>query len=134
MTSRPAITGAVARGAAPLLDYRCTSCGREFSGDAPFIRWAGHKLPGSAAHCAGVVVLDVVRGDRAGVAVPTAIQPVGGDQLVAGGPGELLGEAEAVGDRGHETSIATAEVERSVLVHAPDARGRMHAGLLGGVR
>ncbi len=87
MTSQPTITGVVARGAAPLLDYRCTSCGREFSGDAAFVRLR-HTLPGGAAHCDGVVVLDVVRDDRAGVAVPTAIQPVGRDQLVAGGPGE----------------------------------------------
>ena len=43
MTSPATNPGTVASGAAPLLDYRCNSCGRTFSGDAPFIRLGRHR-------------------------------------------------------------------------------------------
>ena len=100
MTSPATSTGAVARGAAPLLDYHCASCDRRFSGDASFVRWASHTLPGAAAYCAGVVVLDVIRDDRAGVTLPIAIQPVGRDQLDPGGAGQVEGEGDAGGAAG----------------------------------
>ena len=44
---------------------------------------------------AGAVVLDVIRDDRAGVTLPTAIQPVGGDQLEPGRVGQVEGAASA---------------------------------------
>jgi hypothetical protein len=84
VTSPATNPGAVASGAVPLRDYSCTECGRTFSGDAPFIRWSGHRAdPFVDSPCSGVVVLDVIRDDRAGVTLPIAVQPVGGDQLEA---------------------------------------------------
>ena len=96
MTSPATNPGTVASGAVPLLDYRCTTCGRTFSGDAPFIRFGHHRAhPFRPALCTGAVVLDVIRDDRAGVTLPTAIQPVGGDQLEPGGAGQVEGAAGA---------------------------------------
>jgi len=96
VTSPATNPGTVASGAAPLLNYRCTACNRTFSGDAPFIRLDRHRsLPFHPALCTGAVVLDVLRDDRAGVTLPTAIQPVGGDQLEPGGAGQVEGAAGA---------------------------------------
>jgi hypothetical protein len=39
----------------------------------------------------GPVVVDITRDDRAGVTLPTAIQPVGGDQLEPGRAGQVEG-------------------------------------------
>ncbi len=96
MTSPATNPGAVASGAVPLRDYSCTECGRTFSGDAPFIRWSGHRAdPFVDSPCSGVVVLDVIRDDRAGVTLPIAVQPVGGDQLVPSRVGQAEGAAGA---------------------------------------
>lgn len=96
MTSPATNPGTVASGAAPLLDYRCNSCGRTFSGDAPFIRFGHHRAhPFRPALCTGVVVSDVIRDDRAGVTLPTALQPVGGDQREPSRTGQVEGAAGA---------------------------------------
>lgn len=113
MTSPATNPGTVASGAVPLLDYRCTTCGRTFSGDAPFIRFDRHRSrPFHPALCTGAVVIDTARDDRAGVTLPTALEPVGGDQLVPGGAGQ--GDQGGEARRGHENSIAIDRAEDHV--------------------
>ena len=56
------------------------------------------------------VVIDIAPDDRAGATLPTAIEPVGGDQLVAGGAGQGDQGGEA---RSHEENIATVESSRT---------------------
>lgn len=65
----------------------------------------------------GVAVIDFGADDRAGVTLPIGVQPVGRDQLVPAGPGEV----DQIGERGHDDSIATAGAERTANRCAPDA-------------
>lgn len=93
--------------------YRCDTCGKEYS--ASWYRLA--RLLGSLIHtddrgrdCLGeiereaVAEMPIARDDRAGVTLAIGVQPVGGDELVAAGPGQ----GEQVADRRHGDSIATA--------------------------
>ncbi|MEK9646076.1 MAG: hypothetical protein VW547_11090 [Alphaproteobacteria bacterium] len=74
--------------------YRCTACGQEFSATSAYVRHGLSHLIDPTGRSPRVcfrgrmepvapVVIDTARDDRAGVTLPTAIQPVGGDQLEA---------------------------------------------------
>lgn len=94
--------------------YRCTACGREFGATSPAVVFGVHGVgPRSRLTCTsgslvpvGPVTLPITRDDRAGVTLPTAIQPVGGDQLEPSRAGQVDGESDA-GGCGHEDNIAT---------------------------
>lgn len=80
--------------------YRCTACGREFGATSPAVVFGVHGVgPRSRLTCTGgslvPVTVDTARDDRAGVTLPTAIQPVGGDQLEPGRAGQVEGAAGA---------------------------------------
>lgn len=83
--------------------YRCTACGREFGATSPAVVFGVHGVgPRSRLTCTGgslvpvgQVTLPIARDDRAGVTLPTAIQPVGGDQLEPGRAGQVEGAAGA---------------------------------------
>lgn len=90
--------------------YRCTACGQEFSATSAYVRHGLSHLIDPTGRSPRVcfrgrmepvapvapVVIDTARDDRAGVTLPTAIQPVGGDQLVPGGAGQGEPGAEAL--------------------------------------
>ena len=111
MTSPATNPGTVARGAV----YRCTACGvelrHEYSVTGLLVIHPGF--------CPGVT-LELFRDDRAGVTLPTAIQPVGGDQLEPGRVGQVEGESDA-GGCGHSDNIATGGAERTANRCSPDA-------------
>ena len=83
MTSPATNPGTVARGAA----YRCTACGRLLD-HAIARHWTSYAGP--LIICDGPLVEL-----GAGVTLPTAIQPVGGDQLEPGRAGQVEGAAGA---------------------------------------
>lgn len=94
--------------------YRCTACGQEFSATSAYVRHGLSHLIDPTGRSprvcfrgrmepVGPVVVDIARDDRAGVTLPTAVEPVGGDQLEAAG----AGQGEQVADRRHGDSIAT---------------------------
>ena len=112
--------------------YRCTACGREFGATSAYVRHGLSHLIDPTGRSPRVcfrgrmepvapVVIDTARDDRAGVTLPTAIQPVGGDQLVPGGAGQGDGEGDA-GGCGHKDNIATGgadgHVNRPMATHA----------------
>ncbi len=116
MTSPPPTRGAAR--------YRCDTCGKEYS--ASWYRLA--RLLGSLIHtddrgrdCLGeiereaVAELPIARDDRAGVTIAIGVQPVGGDQLVAGG----AGDGDEPVDRRHADSIATSDDAVDVNRPAP---------------
>lgn len=98
--------------------YRCTACGREFGATSLAVVFGVHGVgPRSRLTCTSgslvpvaPVVIDTARDDRAGVTLPTAIQPVGSDQLVPGG----AGQGDQGGDRGHGDSFAIDRAEGHV--------------------
>ena len=80
--------------------YRCTACGREFGATSPAVVFGVHGVgPRSRLTCTGgslvPVTVDIARDDRAGVTLPTAIQPVGGDQREPSRTGQVEGAAGA---------------------------------------
>lgn len=100
MTSPATNPGTVASGAV----YRCTACGREFAASSAYVRHGLSHLIDPAGRSprvcfrgrmepVGPVVVDLARDDRAGVTLPTAIQPVGGDQREPSRTGQVEGAA-----------------------------------------
>ena len=86
--------------------YRCTACGREFGATSSAVVFGVHGVgPRSRLTCTsgslvpvGPVTLPIARDardDRAGVTLPTAIQPVGGDQREPSRTGQVEGAAGA---------------------------------------
>ena len=101
--------------------YRCTACGREFSASSAYVRHGLSHLIDPTGRSPRVcfrgrmepvapVVIDTARDDRAGVTLPTALEPVGGDQLEPAGAGQVEGESEA-GRGGHESSMVLSQRE-----------------------
>jgi hypothetical protein len=86
--------------------YRCTACGQEFSATSAYVRHGLSHLIDPTGRSPRVcfrgrmepvapVVIDTARDDRAGVTLPIAVQPVGGDQLVPSRVGQAEGAAGA---------------------------------------
>jgi hypothetical protein len=95
VTSPATNPGTVASGAV----YRCTRCCAEFSSRAAValhgLLVRHHLNLNDAMTPCGGLVIDITRDDRAGVTLPTAIQPVGGDQLEPSRTGQVEGAAGA---------------------------------------
>lgn len=87
MTSPATNPGTVASGAV----YRCTACGAKLLREHSVTGLAVLVHPGT---CPGVT-LELFRDDRAGVTLPTALQPVGGDQREPSRTGQVEGAAGA---------------------------------------
>lgn len=94
--------------------YRCTACGTALDRAADR-HWI--SLSGVMIACDGPIVevasiITIARDDRAGVTMPTALQPVGGDQFDAGGAGQVERGGDAIG--GHIDNMGPDAATRDV--------------------
>lgn len=88
--------------------YRCTACDREFAASSAYVRHGLSHLVDPSGRSPRVCF----RGRWEPVA---AVQPVGGDQLVAGGAGQGEHEGDPVGH-----GISVGSTAGGVTAHASD--------------